>query len=299
MKFSGHETFSCRATWLNKGWEFAMKNGQPDLKGFAQPEAATYLGVGRNMVNSIRYWLYAFGIIQENNDEPAQTASDHYFISKLEEDDEPLDQFLEDPLTLWLLHYRLVKTNYATIYNFFFLHFIPRKSNDSFTEQEFLNALKSFIRTHGQTVPSNKTLENDFKVLMDMYLVKAHKANEIDDAALNILQPLELLSRQRLNKEKVVFYSLNRTSIEDIPAELIGYLIIKQYNRSKSADLLFEEIGRPFCFSREKFFDILHTLEAEYSDHFVFSQARNTGINEFQMRSTITTTDFLRLKYLK
>jgi hypothetical protein len=299
MKFSGHETFSCRATWLNKGWEFAMKDGQPDLKGFAQPEAATYLGVGRNMVNSIRYWLHAFGIIQENNDESAQTASVHDFISKLEEDDEPLDEFLEDPLTLWLLHYNLVKTNYATIYNFFFLHFIPRKSNDSFTEQEFLNALKSFIRTHGQTVPSNKTLENDFKVLMDMYLVKAHKANEIDDAALNILQPLELLSRQRLNKEKVVFYSLNRTSIEDIPAELIGYLIIKQTNMSKSADLLFEEIGRPFCFSREKFFDILHTLEAEYSDLFVFSQARNTGINEFQKRRTITTTDFLRLKYLK
>jgi hypothetical protein len=303
MKFSGHETFSCRATWLSKGWEFLEKNGEPELKGFTKPEAATYLGVGRNMVNSIRYWLHAFGIVQENNDENSDYANVQDFTSKLNEDEQPLDQFLEDPLTLWFLHYKLVKTNYATIYNFFFLHFIPRKSNDSFTEQEFIIALKSFIRTCGQTVPSSKTLENDFKVFIDMYLVKTYKANEIDDSALNILQPLELISRQRLNKEKVIFYSINRTSIEEIPIELIGYLIIKLYTNkpatSKSAELLFDEVGRPFCFSREKFFDILHRIESNYSDHFVFSQARNTGINEFQMRSNITTAEFLRIKYLK
>jgi hypothetical protein len=304
MKFSGHETFSCRATWLKKGLDFILNGGEIDPSVFTQPDAATELGVGRNMVNSIRYWLNAFGLIDEGKDgELSVDSTVGAFIYQGDEDDDALDLFLEDPLTLWLLHYKLVTTNYATIYNFFFLHFIPRKSNDSFTEQEFLLALKSFIRSSGVSVPSVKTLESDFKVLLDMYALKFHKASEIDDTALNILQPLEILTRQKLNKEKMVFYSVNRSSLDEVPLELIGMLILEHYKKlnvkSRSAELLLEEVGRPFCYSREPFYEVLNKLEGEYSEVFTFSRARNTGINEFQLRSSIKMSDFLSISYLK
>ena len=304
MKFSGHETFSCRATWLKKGLDLITEGGMIDPSRFTQPGAATTLGVGRNMVSSIRYWLSAFGLIDEGiNGDIVVDYTVESFIYQREEDDEALDPFLEDPLTLWLLHYKLVTTNYATIYNFFFLHFIPRKSNDSFTEQEFLLALKSFIRSSGELVPSLNTLESDFKVLLDMYALKPYKSTEIDDTALNILQPLELLSRQRLNKDKMVFYSLNRASLEDIPMELIGMLIIEQFKKlnvkSRSSELLLEEIGRAFCFSREPFYELLTSLESEYSDLFTFSRARNTGINEFQVLKILKMSDFLSISYIK
>ena len=68
MKFSGHETFSCRATWLKKGLDFILNSGEIDTSVFNQHDAATELGVGRNMVNSIRYWLNAFGLIDEGKD---------------------------------------------------------------------------------------------------------------------------------------------------------------------------------------------------------------------------------------
>jgi hypothetical protein len=304
MKFSGHETFSCRATWLKKGLDFIMDDGEVDHSVFAQPDAATTLGVGRNMVNSIRYWLNAFGII---NDDLGQDNTDDLILSIIYQVDndsnEPLDLFLEDPLTLWLLHYKLVTTNYATIYNFFFLHFIPRKSNESFTEQEFLLALKSFIRSSGFSLPSMKTLESDFKVLLDMYALKPHKISTIDDSALNILQPLELLTRQKLNKEKMVFYSINRSSLDEVPMELIGILVLDRFKqlhqKSRSAELLLEEVGRPFCYNREPFYEVLNQLEKEYSDVFTFSRARNTGINEFQVRSNITLDQFCRNIYQK
>jgi hypothetical protein len=304
MKFSGHETFSCRATWLKKGLDFILNGGEIDPSVFTQPDAATELGVGRNMVNSIRYWLNAFGLIDEGKDgELSVDSTVGAFIYQGDEDDDALDLFLEDPLTLWLLHYKLVTTNYATIYNFFFLHFIPRKSNDSFTEQEFLLALKSFIRSSGVSVPSVKTLESDFKVLLDMYALKFHKASEIDDTALNILQPLEILTRQKLNKEKMVFYSINRSSLEEVPMELIGMLILEHYKKlnvkSRSAELLLEEVGRPFCYSREPFYEVLNKLEGEYSEVFTFSRARNTGINELQLRSGINMSEFLSIRYLK
>lgn len=304
MKFSGHETFSCRATWLKKGLDLMMEGGMIDPSKFTQPGAATTLGVGRNMVSSIRYWLSAFGLIDEGiNGDLVVDYTVESFIYQREEDDEAFDPFLEDPLTLWLLHYKLVTTNYATIYNYFFLHFIPRKSNDSFTEQEFLLALKSFIRSSGELVPSLNTLESDFKVLLDMYALKPFKSTEIDDTALNILQPLELLSRQRLNKEKMVFYSLNRASLEDIPRELVGMLIIEHFKnlnvKSRSSELLLEEVGRAFCFSREPFYELLTSLESEYSDLFTFSRARNTGINEFQVLKILKVSEFLTISYLR
>jgi len=305
MKFSGHETFSCRATWLKKGLDFILsRGGEIDPSVFTRPDAATRLGVGRNMVNSIRYWVNAFGLIDERKGGELLVDSTVYgFIYQRDEDDEVFDLFLEDPLTLWLLHYKLVTTNFATIYNFFFLHFIPRKSNDSFTEQEFLLALKSYIRSSGVPLPSVKTLESDFKVLLDMYALKSHKASEIDDTALNILQPLEILTRQKLNKEKLVFYSVNRSSLDEVPIELIGILILEKYEKlkvkSRSAELLLEELGRPFCYSREPFYEVLNKLEGEYSEVFTFSRARNTGINEFQLRASINMSEFLSIGYLK
>lgn len=281
-----------------------MDRGEIDTSVFTQPDAATVLGVGRNMVNSIRYWLNAFGLIDEGKDgELSVDSTVGAFIYQGDEDDDALDLFLEDPLTLWLLHYKLVTTNFATIYNFFFLHFIPRKSNDSFTEQEFLLALKSYIRSSGVSLPSVKTLESDFKVLLDMYALKSHKASEIDDTALNILQPLEILTRQKLNKEKMVFYSINRSSLDEVPMELIGMLILEHYKKlnvkSRSAELLLEEVGRPFCYSREPFYEVLNKLEGEYSEVFTFSRARNTGINEFQLRSSIKMSEFLSISYIK
>lgn len=48
-RFSGHDTFHCKQQWL--------------LKGFNNPNFSTIsdsiisLGVGKNMVSSVKYWL--------------------------------------------------------------------------------------------------------------------------------------------------------------------------------------------------------------------------------------------------
>ncbi len=60
--FSGHESFYCKSLWLKKGYDFVSAN-----KNFNNPDAAVDLGVGKNMVAAIRYWLRAFGLLEENN----------------------------------------------------------------------------------------------------------------------------------------------------------------------------------------------------------------------------------------
>ena len=50
--FSGHESFPCKTLWLKKGYNFVVQG-----RDFNAPEAVIHLGVGKNMVASIRYWL--------------------------------------------------------------------------------------------------------------------------------------------------------------------------------------------------------------------------------------------------
>ena len=54
--FSGHESFHCRSLWLKKGYDF-LNNGY----AFNSPDAVVHLGVGKNMVAAIRFWMKAFG----------------------------------------------------------------------------------------------------------------------------------------------------------------------------------------------------------------------------------------------
>src|SRR5688572_12512757 len=90
--FSGHESFHCRQLWLKKGFDY-IKSG----RSFTDPDAVVTLGVGKNMVTSIKFWLKAFNIIDagENLTEFAK------FIFE----DNGFDPYLEDDQSLWLLHY--------------------------------------------------------------------------------------------------------------------------------------------------------------------------------------------------
>ena len=72
MKFTGskgafgrHETFALRYGWLTKGMQELNKEELGKQAPVFEAEDATVrLGVGKNMVSSIRYWLQATRIVE-------------------------------------------------------------------------------------------------------------------------------------------------------------------------------------------------------------------------------------------
>lgn len=94
--FARHETFHPRFGWLKKGFDWAQR----DSGIFLRDDAPVRLGVGKNMVRSIRYWCSAFKVLED--DIPSE------FGKKLLAED-GWDEFLEDPASLWLLHWNLLK----------------------------------------------------------------------------------------------------------------------------------------------------------------------------------------------
>ena len=106
--FSGHETFPFRYTWLKKGVDAVTKN--PAI--FTSDRATITLGVGKNMVRSIRHWCITAGLIRAQVDrtqfEPTDLGSAIFA-------DDGFDPYLEDTATLWLIHAQLAtNANRAT-----------------------------------------------------------------------------------------------------------------------------------------------------------------------------------------
>ena len=63
--FSGHESFPCRMLWPIKGYDYIVEGNN-----FNDPNSVVELGVGKNMVASIRYWLKVLGLTEQDKSTP-------------------------------------------------------------------------------------------------------------------------------------------------------------------------------------------------------------------------------------
>lgn len=194
--FSGHESFHCKSLWLKKGYDFALAG-----KSFNDESAVVELGVGKNMVSSIKYWLKAFGIIDENG---CVTKIGSLILA-----DEGYDPYIEDVATQWLLHYLLVTSNYATIYNVVFMEF--NKNRKDFSKSSLLNYVKRlFIEKRFDKTPYNEnTIARDIATLLKMY-ARPENSKVYEDFSA-VLIDLNLI--RRLDRDDFEFNTTTRAAI--------------------------------------------------------------------------------------
>lgn len=151
--FANHETFHPRFGWLKKGFDAAKRN--PGI--FLQDDAPVRLGVGKNMVRAIRYWCSAFKILDKNS---LPTT----FGEKLLGND-GWDSYLEDPATLWLLHWNLLKpTCEAAAWYYIFNVF----RDLDFTKEDILAGLKDYIKIFNRTIADSSFIK-DVNCILRMY----------------------------------------------------------------------------------------------------------------------------------
>ena len=236
FSFSGHEKFHCRQFWLKKGYDF-LQSG----KKFSDDDAVVALGVGKNMVSSIRYWMKAFDLVDEN-ELPNEFA--HALFGE-----NGKDPYLEDEGTMWLLHYRLVTAGKASLYNLFFNEF--RKERFEFTKEQLLNFLKRKCDESGTSV-SPKFLSADIDVFLKTYLRPKNQSKNIEDDFSGLLFESDVL--QKLDKSgSELWYLAEGKDRETIPAEILLYAILDREadNVSISLHTMLNEtnsVGMVFAF---------------------------------------------------
>ena len=155
--FSGHQTFVFRYTWLKKGVDALSDNAHV----FRAEDAIVTLGVGKNMVDSIRHWGLACRVFEERDlAEGGRTkgiALSRFgeLIFKDGSGVEALDPFLEDDATLWLLHWNLA-TNPARATTWYWAFNLLREPE--FTRGAFFENLKKFVQGRGWSRVSDNSL---------------------------------------------------------------------------------------------------------------------------------------------
>lgn len=188
--FARHETFHIRFGWLKKGFDAASQ----DPEVFLKEDAPVRLGVGKNMVRSIRYWCLAFKVLEERATLRGvyPTAFGQNLLS-----DRGWDEFLEDPASLWLLHWNLLKPAcLATAWHFFFNSFrlIEFSSDDVY-------AALSDYRKSFSTKIADSSLKKDLNCILRMYVEQETKSTANEDSldcpftALGILQAASASNR--------------------------------------------------------------------------------------------------------
>jgi hypothetical protein len=163
--FARHETFHPRYGWLRKAYE-AAKLG-PET--FSKDDATVELGVGKNMVNSIRYWGLAFDLLDEVR-LPGRGRMSSYVPSALADalfDDSGWDPYLEDPASLWLLHWRLLRPRcVAPVWWLAFNVFEPAQ----FTEEQLLHEVEEHVEnTTDWTRIAPGSIKKDVDCVLRMY----------------------------------------------------------------------------------------------------------------------------------
>lgn len=269
--FSGHESFQCRSLWLKKGYDFLNKG-----KSFNDNDAVVELGVGKNMVNSIRYWMRAFDLT-DSEDNLTKFAT--LLLS-----DSGWDPFLEDEASLWLLHFHLVSKDYATTYNLIFNEL--RKSKIEFNKTNFLTFIKRKLETFGVTTPSENTLKLDFDIFIRLYLRSNTQATDKEEGSAGILTEIDLL--RNFYRENIEYFTVDVTEKNNIPPELILYGILHQTGKNLSIDFSFIEqgynsVGNIFAINKNGLVDKINAIVKLYPNEIVFSD--HSGIKQLQFKT--------------
>ncbi len=156
-----HETFTPRYGWLKKGYDAVKKDGAV----FKAEDAVERLGVGKNMVRSIRFWCNAFKII-----ESCPEGSGLMVTTKIGDEllrDGGWDPYLEDIASIWLLQWQLfvpplTAVNWPIAFN--------NCNALSFDQSQLSQTLQSAAQKYPRLASISKnTFKRDASCLIRMY----------------------------------------------------------------------------------------------------------------------------------
>jgi hypothetical protein len=277
MKFRAHETFFIRKGWLSKGMKKITSNPNVFMgldKGGNKINPMDELGIGANMVKSLRYWMQAVGLAEEKletrkrqvlTEEKLETRKRQVF-TELGELIYKNDPYVEETGTLCLLHYNLcINKKLATSWFFFFNVFSLR----SFTKDDFVMALNGwYTLINGDTV-SRRSLEDDFDCIMHTYISRERSGstrfspeNNIDCPLgdLELIDPIGKKTRVSTYRKK----SIGKNALHPFIALAT---IVKQANGKIEVPIgtllnAEESIGRAFNLDTIALSSVLAELEA-------------------------------------
>ncbi len=223
FRFSGHQTFPLRIAWLPKAVAEISKGNDP-LSNV--DDGIISLGLGKNMVESLRCWIKAFQIATKGEGRWALTSIGELIFSP----SDGLDPYLEDHSTSWLLHWLICTNTQAPFFAWECL--FNRWHSPEFSANQVLEIFRQETDRSKKTA-SDVTLRQHWEVFVHSYRPpRGGKAEDHLDCALSVLGLIREAGEKRdlLGKIETV-YSFDLGAGAAIPQQLFTFFLHDWWNR--------------------------------------------------------------------
>lgn len=288
--FARHETFHPRYGWLKKGYDEASR----DPSVFVAEDATSILGVGKNMVRAIRYWCLAYKVLYEQRSEKNPRLYDVHptdFGRQLLADD-GWDPYLEDPGSLWLLHWQLLRSPcrapaWWAIFN--------GQRSPEFSDDALLDELRRFRDEHAQFEDIvDSSLDKDARCLLRMYGSVTQGRDLLEDSVDSPFAELELIRPIPGAKRE---WAINAGPKRQLPDDIVAHACLDyaiataQHGRLLGVAGLARNPGAPgraFALTETSLGDAL----ARYSEHHQtpIALTHAAGIRQLQLPTELDET---------
>jgi hypothetical protein len=224
FRFSGHQTFPLRISWLPKAVR-EITSGNNPLRNI--DDGIVSLGLGKNMVEALRCWIEAFQIASESESGWVLSPIGEQVFSP----SKGLDPYLEDHSTNWLLHW-LISTN--TQAPFFAWECLFNRW--PMVEFSATSVIETF-RRESETYPkpaSVVTLKQHWEVFIHSYRPpRTRKDEDHLDCVLSVLGLIHEIGEHQNNAGGwETLYAFDAGSKSAIPQQLFAFFIHDWWNRT-------------------------------------------------------------------
>lgn len=214
--FGGHEKFVFRYGWLKKGVDAIKEN--PLV--FTDEEALATLGVGKNMVRSIRHWCLAMGLAVETKESSLARPLKPTDLAKKLLLGKGWDPYFEDIGSLWLLHWQLTNNLMrGYVWNLIFSSYLESE----FDKKQIQFFLEKHIEQAGVKITSG-TVEREVDCCLRTYVPSRAKPGVISEESLDC--PLAELDIIRYVVDDNV-YRFNIGAKPSLPVGIFGYALLQ------------------------------------------------------------------------
>jgi hypothetical protein len=255
MAYARHQSFYFREKWLSKGLT-AVHNFE---RFFYDDSSFEKIGLGKNMVEALKYWLISFNVIEEVNDEGPK----RHELTPLGNMIFETDKILQLNDTLSILQYELVrnKNDQSTVFDWFFNHY----KETWVSKPDLLNSFTFWVGQRETKEISDKSLKRDLDCIIQFYT----KVEDEFDPEDVLFCPFARLGLIKSEPSGEGYEIIRKTSpeVNDIGITALHY-VLQHYCKMKELELIsVNEIitndymwGKTFNLSRNKIIEALNIL---------------------------------------
>ncbi|KKO48096.1 hypothetical protein VT06_13390 [Arsukibacterium sp. MJ3] len=308
-KFTGHDTFPLRYGWLYKAINHLNSGGifsSSDENCIR--DSVVKLGVGKNMVKAIQYWAESSNVInaeRTNNSVCHRITENGEYLFGNYGDVEGKDPYLEQPGSVWLLHFWLnFNDEQLTAYRYFFNYANVQHFEKMKLVEDCYEDAKRLVKSEAGNIT---TIKKDMDCFLNMYSKKIKISTKMVDED-HFTSPLTELNLIQDNSRS--FYISNLTERPELPIQIFIYALLEFFKietkDSKVSTIDFDSLltkpcspGRIFRLSESGLGQQLDEAQ-KYTDRGI-SWVDSLGLRQVSVSESLTknTTKFLNDYYGK